>query len=382
MIMAINFTDFSKAPIQDSPLKGLFENALKGYKIGQEPARMRQEAEAKKTELEQKSLASSLQKKALEHYDEKFALEKRLTEANIAKAQRPAGLNSALAQAFKVRDQFKPGSDDWNKANAYIDKLGKSGGGIQFTQNPEGGFSVSIGGEGNQDSGNYIQGINVKKGETPVYDKDKKLIGIAKPPTAQESKEDYGTGFFNNMQPFLNESLGTYSGSGATQLYLDDVKNYESNEESRNRIDNFYTAKKLLAPATIKENISVAGPSTNTAIDKYQKSLDNSEVNKYIQKYGEFRLPLGYAKASGIKFNQILNTAREAGKSNAPAYRVHYLNSNYKPNESGSTQSSSQQPKTPSIPETIKTKEQFQAWVKTLKPEERAALKAQHVGER
>jgi ribosomal protein L23 len=102
--MAIQFTDFSRAPLLDSPAKTIFEDALKGYQMSQEPAKMQQEASARelanqfrKLEVEhkpkeyelgdkQKSLANALQSKALEHYEEKFGLEKQLKQAQIQKA--------------------------------------------------------------------------------------------------------------------------------------------------------------------------------------------------------------------------------------------------------------------------------------------------------
>jgi ribosomal protein L23 len=102
--MAIQFTDFSKAPLLDSPAKTIFEDVLKGYQMSQVPGQMKQETSArelanqlKKLEVDhkpkeyalgdqQKSLANALQSKALEHYEEKFKLEKDYKTAQIQKA--------------------------------------------------------------------------------------------------------------------------------------------------------------------------------------------------------------------------------------------------------------------------------------------------------
>lgn len=102
--MAIQFTDFSSKPILESPFKNMLEDVLKGYKMGAEPAKMKQESSARELanklkglEVEHKpkeyelndqgkSLANSLKSKALEHYDEKFGLEKQLKQAQIQKA--------------------------------------------------------------------------------------------------------------------------------------------------------------------------------------------------------------------------------------------------------------------------------------------------------
>lgn len=102
--MAINFTDFSKAPLLDSPTKNIFENVLKGYQMEREPTKIKQEESArelanklKDLEVEHKpkeyalsdqgkSLQNALHSKALEHYDEKFGLERDLKKAQIQKA--------------------------------------------------------------------------------------------------------------------------------------------------------------------------------------------------------------------------------------------------------------------------------------------------------
>lgn len=102
--MAINFTDFSSKHLLDSPAKSIFEDILKGYKIQQEPGNMKREATAKELanqlkDLEVKhkpkeyaltdqgkSLQNSLHSKALEHYDERFGLERDLKKAQIQKA--------------------------------------------------------------------------------------------------------------------------------------------------------------------------------------------------------------------------------------------------------------------------------------------------------
>jgi ribosomal protein L23 len=101
--MAIQFTDFSRAPLntQESPLSSVFENVLKGYKMEQEPAKMKQEASArelanqlKKLEVDHKpkqyelddrgkELANSMKAKANAHYEEKFNLDKQYKEAQI-----------------------------------------------------------------------------------------------------------------------------------------------------------------------------------------------------------------------------------------------------------------------------------------------------------
>jgi hypothetical protein len=102
--MAIQFTDFSRVPLLDSPWENMLENVLKGYQISQEPAKMKEEQSTRQLanqlkELEikhkpkeyalgdqEKGLANALKSKALEHYEEKFNLEKQYKQAQIQKA--------------------------------------------------------------------------------------------------------------------------------------------------------------------------------------------------------------------------------------------------------------------------------------------------------
>ena len=104
--MAIQFTDFSRAPLntQESPFKNLLEDVFKGYKMGAEPDKMKQEStqrelanKLKGLEVEhkpkeyalsdqEKGLSNALKSKALEHYEEKFGLDKQLKQAQIQKA--------------------------------------------------------------------------------------------------------------------------------------------------------------------------------------------------------------------------------------------------------------------------------------------------------
>lgn len=113
--MAVNnWTDYTKAPIQQSPLSTIFEDALKGYKMAREPANMaaeelkKQQANAlQKLDLEhkpkeyelgdqQKKLANALQDLALKHKPKEYDLSDALKQAQINKANRPGTTGGAL----------------------------------------------------------------------------------------------------------------------------------------------------------------------------------------------------------------------------------------------------------------------------------------------
>jgi hypothetical protein len=86
--MAINFTDFSRAPILQNKfaesLGNLFENFAQGQQIGALPQKLRDEAK-------QRELANKMKTLELEQAPEKFDLEKRYKEALKQKALQMIG---------------------------------------------------------------------------------------------------------------------------------------------------------------------------------------------------------------------------------------------------------------------------------------------------
>ncbi len=111
--MAINYPNFLNAPIQDSPIHGLFENALKGFQMQREPAKMAEEQKQrelvnqlrdlelqhKPTEYalgdKQKSLANALQDLALKHQPKEYSLSDSLKEEQINQLKRGGGKGGA-----------------------------------------------------------------------------------------------------------------------------------------------------------------------------------------------------------------------------------------------------------------------------------------------
>lgn len=101
--MAIQFTDFSSKPLLDAPGKDIFEDILKGYQMGKEPANMKRDADAKDlaNKLKQldvehkpkqydlddkaKDFANQLQKAAISRLPKKYAMEEALNDARIKK---------------------------------------------------------------------------------------------------------------------------------------------------------------------------------------------------------------------------------------------------------------------------------------------------------
>lgn len=343
--MAIQFTDFSKAPLLDSAAKNIFEDVLKGYKMSQEPAKMNQEFSArdlanklkqldvehkpKQYELDDqhKSLTNSMLSKANEHYEENYNLDKQLKEANINKATRAPELKGNLARLMQLRNSLDPNDSNYQRdlgevTNA-INKVGQGSKGIQISNTPEGGFEVSIGGQG---EGAKMLGLpGLKKGETYLFDENKTPIGIGKPYTEGEKKEHSGREAFNIWQKFITDAQAPYSGQGSSRQFENDLLNYTKDPEAKARVDNLLAADKLLFSTTVKEEATLGGANTNQAYNRITHSLENSEVYPILKKLAKYQLPQGYSKASSDIFNKKVNEGTEAGQR-IPAYKPYYFN--------------------------------------------------------
>lgn len=348
--MAINFTDFSRAPILESPVKNVFEDALKGYQIAKEPAKMQDDAKTR-------ALVNSLKEKALAHKDMQYALDDSLKRAQIHKANQPAALKGALAQAMQLRSSLDPKSPsyerDLGEVTNYINKLGTSSKGIQVSSTPEGGVQVSIGGQGETAS---LPGLpKLKTGETYIMDEQKQPIGVGKPYSEAEKKEATGREFFNVVQPFLNTSQSYYSGRDSTKRFESDVLNYSTDAAAKQRIDNLLAADKLLFSGVVKENATLGGANTNKVYERLTKSLQNSEVYPLLKNVAKYQLPSGYSEASGAIFNEMLNKGTEAGQG-LPAYKISYFNKQNKKDAALSNALSNKKSTSLAIPEGMKSK--------------------------
>lgn len=358
--MAINFTDFSKIPVQKPWYDDIVGTLSRGFQAGQLPQQMARQRE-------KEELANSLSRLDLEHKPKEYELLDSLREAKRQAALRPPELKGALAQAFQLKNQYPVGSDEYNAANNYITKLTTRGDGISVSSNPEGGFSVNIGG---QDQGAMIPGFpKLKAGETPLYDDSGKPIGIGKPLTQADVKEISGRQFFNNLQPFLNKAQSYYSGKGANDRFEEDIRSYATDPDAKERIDNLLAAQKLLFSGTVKENATIGGANTNKVYDRLVKSLQSSEVLPILQSLSSYQLPAGYAQASSELFKQKLDEATQAGQ-NLPAYKPYYFNQNKK-----SSSSSNDNKKAADA-----DREKARKYYMSLSPEQKEEYKRKHLG--
>lgn len=317
--MAINFTDFSKAKILDSPAESFFENVLKGYKISQEPGKM---ADEKK----QRELVNSLKEKALAHKDKEYSLSDALKEAQINKANQPTGLKGALAAAFQLRNNLNPDDPNYQKdfsaINNYITNLGSKNGMVPQTA-PGEGIKINLP-EGKQ---GYVPGLGkLKPGWQAVKDAEGNDIGVNVPMSDKQVDQWKAKEKFDVIYPFLNQSLGEYSGKGSWERFVNDAKNYNTDAKAKQRIDNFYAAKSLLSIGSTTENARIGGHATNVQLRELKNTLDKSEVHQKLEKGSGFVLPKQYAKNSGDIFKNYLDKVENTAKTNIPAYEFRALN--------------------------------------------------------
>ena len=342
--MAIQFTDFSNKPLLDSPAKNIFEDVLKGYKMSQEPAKMQEEQSARqlanqlrKLEVEHKpkeyalsdqgkSLANALKSKANSHYEENYQLDKQLKQANINKANKPEALKGALAAAFQLRSNLKPEDPnyqrDTNAINNYISSLGQKAGIVPITQ-PGEGIKINLP-EGKQ---GYIPGVGkLKPGWQAVKDDQGNDIGVNVPMSDKQVEQWKAKEKFDIIYPFLNDSLSQYTGQNSWENFTRDAHNYNKDPTAKERIDNFYAAKKLISIGSTTENARIGGHATNVQLDELKKTLDSSEVFRKIEAGSGFVLPSKYAKNSGDIFKGFLDKVEKTAKTNIPAYEFRALN--------------------------------------------------------
>ncbi len=342
--MAINFTDFSRAPILEKPKLDLFEDVLKGYKMSQEPAKMREEQSArelankmknidlehKPTENElndqQKILANAMQKKALENYDSKLDLENRYKESMITKNNQGPAFKDALTGLFRARDSLDPSDPDYkfkkDAINGRINKLSQQVGQTAGAQ-PGEGIKINLpeGKEG------YIPGLGkLKTGWQNVTDVDGNVIGVNVPMTDKDITQWKAKEKFDVIYPFLNSSLAEYSGQDSWNRFSQDARNYNRDPEAKSRIDNYFAAKQLLSIGTTTENARIGGHATNVQLKELKNTLDKSEVHKRLEQGSGFVLPPKYAKNSGDIFKSYLDKVEKTAKTNIPAYEFRALN--------------------------------------------------------
>jgi len=396
--MAINnWGHYLNAPLLDTPAANLFENLLKGYKMGREPAQIKAKEEEqqlanhlKRLDVEHKpkeyelndkhqALANSISEEAYKHLPEQRRQEAAKNQAYIDKANRPAQLKGALAEAFQLRNQLDPNSPNYERdlreVNNYIAKLGTMPGGVQVSGSPGGEFNISVGGGAKGETANIAGLPALPKGQVWLYDDNGQVKGRGQPYSEAEKKEVGGRTAFNIYQKFITDAQAPYSGRGSNEKFENDVLAYETDPAAKDRIDKLLAADKLLFSATVKEEATLGGANTNQAYNRITHSLKTSEIYPKLQQFAQYQLPSGYAKAPNDIFRNVLNEGTEAG-AKIPAFKAYYT----KQGEPIESPEQAAQKKALSKGDAAKAK--AKAAYLAMTPAQRLAYKKQHLGDK
>lgn len=400
--MAINFTDFTNARIQASPWDDIVENALKGYKIGQEPKRMalerhQQEVANKLKDLElehrpkeyslsdqQKELANALQQAALKHRPTEYSLSDSLKRAQIDKVKRmgsvssPAKFNGMVAnfvashpnasaeeiQSFADK-ALQAQIEHMQKGTERIDTLNQ-------TQYSRGLTGISK---------KYDELQSIQEGKFPGTNKkispeqqanmtSSLMLGLVKETTDPKTREKLINA--NNMNITLDsidpKKLTYYSGIEGTFVDkpLDAILEGfgEGSQEYKDYISEVNKAN--FAAKQMRQYLGDSiQPAAQEKLDKLTKPEAWNVSPATAEKNFQFMRDL---------YKQESQTLVRAA-TDPKLYQGISVQNNSDKNSAFTVQA-------PKIPSSVKNKADFQAWLKTLSPAQRDALKSKHAGGR
>lgn len=434
--MAIPFTDFSKAKLLDAPGKNIFEDVLKGYAISQEPAKMQEEQSARqlanqlrKLEVEHKpteyalndkhvSLANSLSDKANAHYEEKFALEQAYKQSQIDKNNRPASAgalkpNGAVANEDYIWNMEHPGRDITPEEQQHVDKLKAALKVSQdsttankdrkeqiirsayFTSQPakwkDQQFAIAAGmgipsSEASKafiNEGKTVSELAKEKGIDPT-----KIIPVY--PMANENIKQYQirsslVSELLNFEKNLADIQGKYSrkflGYSPKQIW-EALKDKDPEEAG------MILAARNLAPeiSALRAKIAINGAIGIEALKELtSKSLGNLKIFEPLVSEKARNAMSRYTDKLIMDANLAYGSKMQSYSQLQPAMALPNTAQETPSNVQGqnsifSNQSSPVSSGAPPIPSSVTNDQQFRDWMKTLTPEQRAAVKAQHTG--
>jgi hypothetical protein len=401
--MAIQFTDFSSKPLLDSPAKTIFEDVLKGYKMGQEPAKMKQEStqrelanQMKKLEVEHKpkefelddkgkAYANALKAKAMEHYDEKYNLDKQYKQAQINKLNNksPTSVvkpNGKVANIAWVKDQLKDPNIDPEYANQLKQALVDEQEHLETTTA----------------RGKKLNDTQYKRDATPVtkaYDEiqsiqNGKFPGTDRPITPEQQSKMQSSLMLDIVKkttdPKTREKLINANNMNITLDSIDPKKlTYYSGIEGQ------FVDKPADA---ILEGFGEGSQEYKDYIHEINKA--NFAAKQMRQYLGDSIQPSAQAKLDKLTKPEAWNVSPKTAEENFNFMRDLYkqesqtlvraatdptLYESIGVNNNPTKNSAFTIP-APKIPNTVRSKADFQAWLKTLTPAQRNALKAKHAG--
>lgn len=340
--MTIQYTDFSRAPILESPAKNLFENILRGYQMAKEPEKMQEEQTARKLanqfrqgevahqakgyELgdKEKEYANALKEEALKYLPKERAMKENLINARINRLNTPAASKDKLLNLYDIahpNSTPEERSEFADKAvNAQITNLTRGA----YNQGAPAGQQIEIQ-LPNGEKGIISDYGKNKQGDQTVTDKNGKIVGYNVRLDNDAIKQWKGKTKFDVVYPFMSDAFSYYTGEGSWLRFKNDVDKYSVDQEAKQRIDDYFASKDLLSVAKTTENARILGHATNKQLEDLRVALDSSEVHKKLQQGSSIQLPAGYKAHSNKIFKKYLDQMEVAG-SHPPSHEFRPLN--------------------------------------------------------
>lgn len=381
--MAVNYPGFGPTAKPDlSGIGDLIENIGKGYQIGRMPDHLREEQEGRMRDNAMKAI-----QQAFMPQEKQAQLEHIRAQTEGLKA--PKELGGETAQLLSLRAKYPEGTQERKIIDQMIEKKTQATAGTQFTFDPDTKeFSFSQGGPATSNAPQSLPGMPpLKKGDNYVYHPEtKEPIGIASPPNPGQIKEEGSRAFFNIAQPFITKAAGYYSGPGATAKLTTDIYNMQKgDEDAKNRIIDFWAARDLVTGATAKEMAALGTPNVREVFRQTKDTLQGSDINKNILKgIKGYTIPSEIQQAASARFNELVNSAQEASSNAIPAQKIRYFNQPKQTPRDRERESVGEREHLGDaivIPSVVQTDAQFQDFLGTLTPKERAILRKKYVKE-
>lgn len=167
----------------------------------------------------------------------------------------------------------------------------------------------------------------LKPGEHYVYDPDtNEKIAVQRPYTPKEKDTIVGRTFFDKVFPIVNNGFKDFTGKGSATNFVNYADNYGKDSVATKKIDDLLLARKLISAGVVNEAATLGAGKTNMTYKNLAKSFPNSDVNKWIQRYGdELKIPPEAFWKANVRFNNIIDAATKNAQSSVSAYKTEYF---------------------------------------------------------
>jgi hypothetical protein len=173
------------------------------------------------------------------------------------------------------------------------------------------------------------QGIEgLKKGERWMYDPESgNKIGKEVPLTSKERDEHRGRAKFDYIYPHIYKGAAPLSGQESYSKLINASRNYETDPQSQQLIDDFLLSQKLLTAGVVNEAATLGAGKQKATYQQLRESLQASDIPKRLTALvKQFGLPASAAEKASKRFQDIIDKSTEYGNQKVPAYQKLYFN--------------------------------------------------------